>query len=498
MHLLKIPVRSQAVNFFAWIPLFLFALATSLGLRIFSIHNPYFCWDEHDYIAHNIYHKLQLSNFEIPFSNKWPLGHIIIYFLTSGCNPFDIGTYRVATAFVDATTASLLAYLACPGKGERRNRWVAVALFSGALTVVLRSSAGILAESLANPFLVAGVLGLQKLRSACLGAAISVFFFACACWVKPTAFLPALLVASFFLWHQRQNRGVFLIFSSVSLISLGLSLGVFFWNQVYGSGLFFLSAIKYNFSDSVFGPRAFWGHLDVVLAGVAFFQFTFPWLLFTALLLLAGLKLSRHGLPLYWLIGAVVSLAIRPAGAQTTYWLYLLPPLLWLGWLGWQDLSASLSRQERWILTGFVVIPMAFGWMINLAGPSLNLHPGGRGGIRHIQTQITDLEPALQALRGHPRYREAQSRLLLWGMPWQVFYLGQCIPATSLLTSESWAYGIAHETQRRLIAEGLDRADFVWVDEGPGAAEIRGALAQSFSPFFKAPNRTLYARINGP
>ena len=83
-------------------------------------------------------------------------------------------------------------------------------------------------------------------------------------------------------------------------------------------------------------------------------------------------------------------------------------------------------------------------------------------------------------------------------MPWQIFYLGRCIPASSLLTSESWSYDIQREKQRQWIAKGLTQADFVWVDEGPGSDEIRTALTGLFESFYQETGRALYARIHPP
>jgi len=483
-------------RFFLPIALFVGALAFSLGMRALSLNTPYFCWDEHDYIAHNIYHKLVIQGFEIPFSNKWPLGHALIYFLTKGCDPFQIISYRIVTTALDSVTAVLLGFLVCPQRDPKRNLWAVVALFSAALSIPLRSSAGILAESLANPFLAIGALCLQGCRSSSLGGIGSVISFACACWIKPTAVFPGLLMAGSFLWPHRKNWRPVLFFCGTVLVCSFISLLVFGFNNSFGSGYFLPSALQYNFSSSHFGLRPMKAYLDVFFTGVSFFEFSFPWLIFCLLLLHERFLQTHHILPLFWLAGAFLNLGIRPAGAQTAYWLYVLPPMLWLGWLGWTSFSSGYSLTKRYIVSGFMLIPVAYGWMVNLVGPPLGLHPGGRGGIRQIQTQVADLQPALEALRSHPRYRETKSRLLLWGMPWQVFYLGRCIPATSLLTSESWAYGIGLEKQKRWVASGLTNADFIWLDNGPGAIDIKALLSGKFAPFYQAGGRTLYARIN--
>ena len=459
---------------------------------------PYFCWDEHDYIAHNIYHRLILGAFEIPFSNKWPLGHAIIYFLTTGQDPFSIWPYRVATSLVDAFTALFLALLACPGKEANRNRYLAAVLFSAALSVALRSSPGILAENLANPFLALGALCLQNLRSPAKAALFSVPLFACACWVKPTAVFPGLFMVGAYFWGIRKNQKAILVFAGVVFVSLSTSVGVFFFNSLWGSGNLMPSAWEYNLSGSVFRTHPAHEYLDVVFTGVAFFQFLFPWLIFCFFLLVSGDERRRHWLPCLWVCGALASLALRPAGAQTSYWLYTLPPLMCLGWLGYIKISSLFSQKDRAILSCFLLFPIAYGWMVNLAGPALGLQPGGRGGLRQIQTQVADLEPALHALQNHPRYQEKQSRLFLWGMPWQIFYLGRCVPASSLLTSESWTYGIQQKKQRQWIAQGLAKADFVWVDEGPGSDEIRMALTGLFESFYQETGRALYARIHPP
>jgi hypothetical protein len=420
----------------------------------------------------------------------------MIYFLTKGWDPFQIMPYRVVTAALDSITAVLLGFLVCAQRDPKRNLWVVVALFSAVLSIPLRSSAGILAESLANPFLAIGALCLQGCRSPSLGAIGSIISFACACWIKPTAIFPGLLMAGSFLWPHRQNWRAILSFGGTALFCALLSLWVIGLNTAVGSGYLIPSALQYNFSSSHFGLRPMINYLDVLYTGVAFFEFLFPWLIFCCLLLHDRFLQKNHMLPLFWLAGAVLNLGIRPAGAQTAYWLYVLPPMLWLGWLSWKRFSSDFTLAKRYILSGLVLVPLAYGWMVNLVGPPLGLYPGGRGGIRQIQTQVADLQPGLEALRSHPRYRETKSRLLLWGMPWQVFYLGRCIPATSLLTSESWAYDIGREKQRRWIVSGLANADFVWLDDGPGTSDIKALLLDKFAPFYQAEGRALYARIN--
>jgi hypothetical protein len=87
--------------------LFACCFLAGLCLRWPALTYPYFCWDEHDYIAHNIYARTALGHFLIPYSNKWPLGHGIVYLLIRASDPFSIVPYRIATLTVDTASAVL-------------------------------------------------------------------------------------------------------------------------------------------------------------------------------------------------------------------------------------------------------------------------------------------------------------------------------------------------------------------------------------------------------
>jgi hypothetical protein len=185
-----------------------------LLIRIPGLGFEYFCWDEHDYIAHNIHNKIVLATFQVPYSNKWPLGHLLVYALTIPFDPFQISSYRIATALIDGTTSFLLTFILWKKFCVGYPLSFVFGIFSSiAITACLRSSMGIIVESAANLFLVSGLACLLLVGSKHLRMFLAVGFFCLACWTKPTAFFPALgMVLADFAEKFRQDKGRFEIF----------------------------------------------------------------------------------------------------------------------------------------------------------------------------------------------------------------------------------------------------------------------------------------------
>jgi hypothetical protein len=178
--------------------LFACCFLVGVSLRWPALTYPYFCWDEHDYIAHNVYERAVLGHFEIPYSNKWPLGHGIVYLLTRPWNPFSIAPYRIAMLAVDTTSAVLLGlYFA---SASFRARLLVSLLYLIASSVCLRISQGIIVENMANLPLIAAACVL--VGSSPLRWRLTIFLLAAACLIKPTAVFPGFGLICGQVWFQ--------------------------------------------------------------------------------------------------------------------------------------------------------------------------------------------------------------------------------------------------------------------------------------------------------
>src|ERR1700686_151455 len=264
---------------FSFAILFACCLLFGLLIRWPGVSYSYFCWDEHDYVAHNIYARQALGHFEVPYSNKWPLGHAIVYLLTRPFSPFSIQPYRIAMLVVDAVGATLVGLWV----GGNRLRWrLAVALLYLIVTsVCLRLSPGIIAENMVNLPLIAAALILFWARGSSILWPLVSLCLASACLVKPTAIVPGLgLLCGYFSYRWWDSRAtvlrevVQLALSSFLTIAL---LGALYWlNAWHVQHYFWNSAVRYNFSGAHFGARPLRDYADVLFSGFAFFQYLTP------------------------------------------------------------------------------------------------------------------------------------------------------------------------------------------------------------------------------
>lgn len=450
-------------------------LGAGLLIRLPGLHYSYFCWDEHDYIAHNIYARCSLGHFEIPYSNKWPLGHALIYVLTRAFDPFSIAGYRFASCVIDAATATMVAII-ISGFRRRRDAYIWAVLYILAESVCLRLSPGILAEGMANLPLVCAFAVLLYLREGWAKWLIAMSLLAAACLFKPTAVFPGLglIVADLWIHRHQPVRENTTQVTRLTGSGLGLLLLLWFlyrcnvWNvQAY----FWRSAVVYNTSSSVFRVRPWRDYADVFLTGFAFFQY----LIAPAVLAALAIRQSRSResvneknlviRSVALAIGAGVSLLVRPAGAQTTYWLYLLPPVFALAAIGYQIIAERVSRPVKFAVATIAIAPFLYAWALFVYGQPRNLIFGGHGGVRVIQTQIEDTKRMAALVRQCADYRPGSSRILNWGYQWQIFYFSKTIPATSILTDETWLYNVDRGWQSAQLDLTLAKtADFVVLD----------------------------------
>jgi hypothetical protein len=282
------PARSRAMRALGRFAI-LFACCFLAGacLRLPAMTYPYFCWDEHDYIAHNIYARTALRHFEVPYSNKWPLGHGMVYLLTRPWNPFSIVPYRIAMLVVDSASAALVGLWLT--NGSFRVRLLTSLLYLAASSVCLRISPGIIVENMANLPLIAAGCVLMTARNSSIRWSLAIFFLAAACLVKPTAALPGLgLICGqlWFEWKYKEAR----IFREViqiavwSLIFISFIIGLYWLNTWNAPHYFWRSAVIYNaLNNSILRNAPLRNYADVFLTGFAFFQYLTPALVFGAI-----------------------------------------------------------------------------------------------------------------------------------------------------------------------------------------------------------------------
>jgi hypothetical protein len=459
------------------------SVTATLLVRWPGLSFEYYCWDEHDYIAHNIYNKLSIEGFEVPFSNKWPLGHLLIYLLTYFSDPFAIHSYRLATALIDATTAAVLAFTIWRWSNVSYQWSLFISLFASlAISVCLRSSPGIIAENIANMFLVGGFSSFVLSRGNSWHHVVSFILFALACWVKPTAAFPAsgVVLGYFFVGWVKGNISWIELYrwATICLIIIGACFALYFANAYNLQKYFSTSAIMYNLSSSHFSPSSLSEKFDVARVGTAFFQFMFPVFGLYAYALITSR--GEHMLVINcYALGALASLLIRPAGAQTVYWLYLLPPMLAGATIGLRKIwYETKERSPAILVTAFALVALLYGWAQHIYGQTRGMYFGAGGGLRIEQQQITNIAPVVQTLQADPQFEPGKSRLFLWGMPWQLFYFSRSIPASSLLSNESYKYGVNKTKIEELAAAGLRRADYAVIDSN--AVNMFPSLAVDF------------------
>src|SRR4051812_39246090 len=112
--------RNGSRSVFWYVLLFCCCLGAGILIRVPALNYGYVFWDEHDYIAHNIYARETLGHFEIPYSNKWPLAHGVVYLLTRLSSSFSIPAYRIAAIALDAAAAALIGLIFSDALGRRR------------------------------------------------------------------------------------------------------------------------------------------------------------------------------------------------------------------------------------------------------------------------------------------------------------------------------------------------------------------------------------------
>ena len=219
-----------------------------------------------------------------------------------------------------------------------RARLVISLLYLVASSVCLRISPGIIVENMANlPLIAAGCI---LARTSSIRWPLVIFFLAAACLVKPTAVFPGLGLICGQLWFQWKNNDC-RIFREViqiamwSLIFISFIIGLYWLNMWNARDYFWPSAVVYNTLDnSILRSAPAGNYAYILLTGFAFFQYL------TAALVLWVIAIGHsrtHQLDLRMYrivclavgaaIGAFASLLVRPGGPQTSYWLYLLPPL---------------------------------------------------------------------------------------------------------------------------------------------------------------------------
>ena len=164
-------------------------------------------------------------------------------------------------------------------------------------------------------------------------------------------------------------------------------------------------------------------------------------------------------------LGALLSLLVRPAGAQTVYWLYLLPPLIAGALVGLRLVLVKSKDPAIAILVAVTsVTALFYGWAQNVYGQARGLYFGGGSGLQIEQRQITQIMPIVEVLRADPDFRPHSSKLFLWGMPWQLFYFSKSVPATSLLTNEAHKHGVNTNDVEELALSGLREADYAVIE----------------------------------
>jgi hypothetical protein len=481
---------------------FLFGLL----IRWPALSYGYFCWDEHDYIAHNIYARQALGHFEIPYSNKWPLGHAIVYLLTRPFSPFAIEPYRIAMAIVDAASATLMGLWL---GGNRLSRRLGIALTYLILaSVCLRLSPGIIAENMANlPLIAAAHILFSAGRSAIVWPLVSLCL-ASACLVKPTAAVPGLgLLCGYFwcrwqdsrriIWREMVQLGSWLVAAIAVLCGL---YAVNAWNVQH---YFWTSAVRYNTSEAVFGARPLRDYADFLFAGFAFFQYLAPSVVLAVVAIIqfrARIFDSRQtrifSLSIGMAIGAALSLLIRPASGQTTYWLYLLPALFSLAIVGFDSVSPHVGKKFSSVVAALSLAPLTYAWALNVYGQPRGLTFGVHGGVRVVQMQAEEVAPAVRALTSHPSFKKAgQSTLFLWDLQWQIFYFAQAVPASSILTNETWRYAVAREWQQRELSKTVETsADFVVTAKSEIPQWLEDDLAQNFTIILSSDHQNVYIK----
>jgi hypothetical protein len=236
-------------------------------------------------------------------------------------------------------------------------------------------------------------------------------------------------------------------------------------------------------------------------SGFAFFQYLIPSLVLGGLALAHFRKgtLDRQSHNLYLALamaaGACVSLLVRPAGAQTTYWLYLLPPLFAGAIAGYRLLITQIGKSFSSIVCVLSIAPLIYAWALFIYGQPRGLTFGGHGGVRVIQTQVEQVLPTVRALSSNPAFVPRRSRVLLWDISWQIFYFSQAIPASSILTNETWNYSIDRAWQEGELRNKLETsADFVITAKSPIPSWMEDTLQRNFVWIWNGEYQNIYLR----
>jgi hypothetical protein len=491
-----------------WAVLFSSCLVLGLAVRGPALSFAYFCWDEHDYIAHNIYARESLGHFEIPYSNKWPLGHAMVYLLTRPFSPFSIAPYRVAMVAIDAASAALVGLWI--GGNRFGARLGISSLYLLVSSVCLHLSPGIIAENMANLPLIAAVFVLASARRSFVAYSLSIFCLALACLVKPTAALPGLGLICVSLWcrtvdsRARLSSEIFQV-AVWAFVFAALIVGLYWLNAWNAQQYFWRSAVLSNTSAMIFGARRLSDCADLLFTAFAFFQYLTPALAlgFVAIVQARRRQLNRDQACIFWpaigmVLGALASLLIRPAGGQTTYWLYLLPPLFSLAIVGYQSLSARAGREMWLTIIALSIAPLIYAWALFIYGQPKGVTFGGHGGVRVVQTQVEQILPTVAALTSHPSYKAEHSRVFMWDRQWQIFYFARAIPVSSILTDETWIYLIDRQWQERELRGTLETSpDFVVTGKFDIPNWLESALVQDFTIIFNGEYQNIYARLPG-
>jgi hypothetical protein len=182
-------------------------------------------------------------------------------------------------------------------------------------------------------------------------------------------------------------------------------------------------------------------------------------------------------------------------GGQTTYWLYLLPPLLLGAFLCMQDFSKiSLTKAPTLALWFVVFGALAYGWVQHVYGQSKGVFFGGKGGLKIEHTHISQISPVVSAIQSNARFVPKKSRLFLWGMPWQLFYFSKTVPSSTVLTNETFMYGIPIEPIKESLFKSVKISDFVAVENG--SFDFLAPALANFDIFFQDSNFTVFVKRN--
>jgi hypothetical protein len=178
-------------------------------------------------------------------------------------------------------------------------------------------------------------------------------------------------------------------------------------------------------------------------------------------------------------------------GGQTTYWIYMLPPLLLGSFLCLIDLKRKVAFFTPSIALWLCVVTTLFyGWAQNIYGQSKGFYFGGKGGLKIEQAQVTSLNAVIQALESDHNFIPRKSRLYLWGMPWQLFYLSKTIPSSSILTNETFKYGIEFDVYRANILNSISMSDYIVIENGE--IEKMSPALDRFKAFFNDEHFTIF------